>query len=251
MTSARFHSWQDFIMKKRGIVFNGFFLLYIVLIQPLILPALYGAINFEETYIVIGVLMLIAIVVETIGIYWKSKVIGSRKSPEAEFGWLFMLVWMFHAVVSIIVYMWALETFGVEITGDGQPHWSIYGCIFIVIKELAILFILILSDTSKKKSMSTAKELVADFFLLFFACIAYTSTWEAVTNQPGMKLSEYGAGEAALYAGVAGLIFLIFFIPIRMVHVIEDLYSMKTGRDVIEWAISILVVTVAAVAALF
>lgn len=239
----------NFINSRRGIIFNLLFLFYIGIVQPLFLESVLGIIYDDQKNITLGIIILVAIVVETIGIYYKSAALSQRVVDTERFSGGFFMIWIMHTVVTVIMYMWALSSFGIDVTAD-QPHPAMYVIFLVVIKELVVMgFIFLIED--RKKDISFKKEWMADLFLLFFACIAYTATWESISAGPNSSLSQYSYGEAAVQSFAAALLFIIFFIPIRMMHVIEDWYSIRSVREMIEWTVSMLLVTITAVAALF
>lgn len=241
------YSWE-------GGVFNLICALYFVFISPYVLEA--SIRNFEKGPTQIhwlGVALIIISILEVYAFPKKMKYVHKAIMDHGGKHVSRFYLWMFHAVISIIILFMIVESFGYEIvseTGeDSMPWWMTALIPGVVIKELYLLFTII--GTHKETDILEAydrpnkKEWILDLILLSYACLAYTVTWETITNN-----MQYKDEALLLYIVnliLMGIIFLICYLPIRIPYFIEELTQLKTNKDKLKFVISILVALLAAV----
>ncbi len=163
------------------------------------------------------------------------------------------LLWMFHAVISILLVMMALQSFGYDISpeNDSTPWWMMLLLFATVIKELFFLFFIwgIEENISKKKyKRPNKKEWILDLILLAYMCIAYSVTWETITYNTPMEKDNLVM--YILNIVVASMLFLMFYMPLRIPYLLEEMAGIKTTKDVLIFISSILLVLVPVIAAL-
>jgi hypothetical protein len=212
-----------------GIVFNTAFFLYALLLQPFVFQSMHAQLKQQGTTPLLGIIILLIIILELPALFIKSKVIRARLKHKSEEGsGLLMFGWMAHAVLSLLLFMFAVQSFGFSITAQDLPLWITIGMFLVVIKELAYLLGMILATEPLKESPKASKEFLADIILIAFACVSFTTLWELSAQQPGFHLSSYSLGEAIAQGIAAFMIFLIAFYGSRLPFFIEEFQQERT-----------------------
>ena len=168
-------------------------------------------------------------------------------------------LWIFHAVISIILLFQIAGCFGVKVglqPDKAFPWWLGLLIPLSVIKELVFSAFLLSdkSDGSKppnntetddpRYSRPSTREWIADVILVGYACLAYSATWSAITVN--MKIDGGHPILTALNGFLAVLLFLIFYLPLRIPYWIEECSRIETTADRWRLTASLLVVLVPA-----
>ncbi len=238
--------------QKRGILFNLFFLLYLFSFQPLLLREVSWIVERGQTNFWLGMLMIFVIVVETVGIFWKTPAVAQRlrilkqnkAAKETGFGFVF-LVWIFHTVIAVSVLMIAFNAFGVVIIRELEEMggWIILIFVGMIVKELIILLYWMDQFTAKEADKPAnqeqvqnnfRKEIFGDIALLIFGAVAFTSIWEFIAvNTPILPGSFFSIVSQYI---LAAFLCLIFFLPIRSLYIFEEYLTKSTRREnIIFW----------------
>lgn len=154
-------------------------------------------------------------------------------SPGAGF-WL----WLFHCVISIILLFLIAGCFGFRIEEGGEtelPRW-IQICIpLVVIKELVLsMFVISMNEDGESREPDprylrpSAKERFIDVILICYACLVWSATWGAITI--GLSMEKENPPMFVVNLFVSALLFLIFYLPLRIRYWIEETAQLKTGR---------------------
>jgi hypothetical protein len=241
------YSWE-------GGVFNLICALYFAFLSPYVLEA--SIRNFEKGPTQIhwlGFALIIISILEVYAFPKKMKYVHKAIMDHGGHAVSVFYLWMLHAVISIIILFMIVESFGYEIvseTGqDSMPWWMSILLPGVVLKELYLLFTIIgthdETDALEAYDRPNNKEWILDLILLSYACLAYTVTWETITNK--MQLKDEVLLMYVVNLILMAIIFLICYLPIRIPYFIEELNQLKTNKDRFKFVISILMALVAAV----
>ncbi len=219
-------SWSAFV--------SILFAIY-VLMEDTVLPYLYnslfskevykaasGVVFRQETSYILGIVLFAAMLMELIAVIIKGRFYPRRIST----GFL-ILIWIFHAVVSMVILMTGMTALGFDVSGEQAP--IAFAMFAVVIKEIIILCIIIAGPG--KKDAGTSLKISSDLFLLFFYCTGYTTVWMTLmtTENPANYLLS-GAHSAFLLVMnviLAVLLFCIFYLPLRLGYFITQGSSVK------------------------
>lgn len=206
----------------------------------------------------LGVLLALVMILEVYSLPEKLKfvhfAIRERREGDASSTGLFFL-WMFHTVISILVLFHAANAFGAKVfdreEGSEMPGWLGALIFLVVIKELYLLFPIWLSDganlSAERYARPKRREWFHDLVLVSYACLAYSLTWGMMADTP---LQREHPVMGVVNTLVASLLFLIFYLPMRIPYQMEEWAGVETGRDLLRWVLSILAALVPAIWAL-
>ncbi len=237
------------ISRSHGTLVTAIFVIYALFVQGWLLPMFGFVIGDGYGGRIAGIILLTIFVLETVGIWIKAPEIYARlKGENKEQSIHIFLVWMFHLVV-----MSFLLNFGLE--GLGIHHDSsefLYGFVMAIglIREIVLLVRIIMSEGATKKH-SGLNEIVADVFLTIFLCVGYTAIWETISANMQVELIMDDILLSVVYVGITMILFLIFFLPLRMMYVLEDFLTIRTKGDWMYWWFSILIAALAGVSPIF
>jgi hypothetical protein len=196
---------------------------------------------------VLGIILLFAMAGEFAAFILKSRYGAPCDSESAGV----FLLWMFHAVVSVIMTIVALGAFGFTFQGEevsGILAAALFGS---VIKELVMLMIIIGGSDTRKPSRK--KHLIADLLFLLFYSLAYTTVIGNIlkTNDYNNYLlaSHYSIPLIILYTFIVILLFFMLYLPLRIPYFLYERY--ENTKERILGAVSIILVAAAAVLPLF
>lgn len=215
---------KSLFYEQRGVFFNALFLVYLTTLQPLLLRRMDAVINRDQRDVFVGTLILLIMVMETLGIWLKVSGVMQRlreRAPERNpAGLFFFAVWALHTVLSALLLFPLLKSFGL----DQSEAVGMVLLILVVLKELVLLGYLMIGAENRAtrlfpKDLSRS-ELAGDLLLFLFAAVAFSATWGVIS--PGVPVFKGNLALILVNAFGAGLIFLILFLPLRMVYVIEE-----------------------------
>jgi hypothetical protein len=234
-----------------SITLNILFAFYILFFSSRLLGWSRDVVNTGESNWILGILIILALVVEPIALLYKEKRLKKKLAGEKiEIpGGLAFSLWMAHCVLGILMTMTVLTAFGVS-----SENLSATGFIVILIavaRELFIGYFFFLSDVKPdSNSNNPVPELVLDIALFFFSCIAYTSTW-GIVSQNADPLNEQNIALTLLNVACAFILFLIFFLPARMFYFIEEYLLARNKKELTTIALSVLLAGACALSGLF
>ena len=237
------------IIKQRGVLFNLFFLLYMLSLQPILLREVSWVIERGRLNPILGWLMVIVSVLETIGIFLKTPAVAKRldlakrvgEAEKAGTGFVF-LVWIFHTVIAVCLLMLAFQAFGVWSTGS-EDEISLTAALImfgLITKEIVILLYWMIKfapepEDQRKESTAeqwrkmTRREIAGDIALFIFAAVAFTSIWEYIAiNTP---IETGNIFYMLLQYALAGFLCLLFYLPIRSLYIFEEFLMRSSRRD--------------------
>ncbi len=193
------------------------------------------------------IILILAMAGEFTAFILKSKYGGEFSSDGAGI----FLLWMFHAVVSVIMTIIALGAFGITFQGE-EVNWILAAALFgSVIKELFILMVVI-AGTEKRKP-SRVKNFTADILFLFFYSLAYTTIISNLLKPNDynnyLLASHYSISLVILYTFIVILLFFMLYLPLRIPYFLYEKY--ESAKERILGALSILLVAATAILPLF
>ncbi len=242
-----------------GLVFNGVCGLYFLALAPWVREISISNIREEGTiYVWFGILVIAISLLEIYALPQKLRFVfkameakESRPGP----GWAFGL-WLFHTVISILLLFSVFAAFGYDISDEeaagSMPGWMVLLIVATVIKELVFLFIMIDGGSEESKlperySRPNGREWIADAILTVYACLAYTVTWETFTSN--LSLEPGNPVMFVVNLGVSSLLFLMFYLPLRIPYQLEEMERIETSRDWLRWGAEVLAALVPALIA--
>lgn len=249
---------SPFLAKKNiyqweGALFNLICALYFFLLAPLVMEA--SARNFEKGPAFIpwlGVALIIISLLEIYAFPRKMKYVHKAVQEEGKTVNSGFTLWMFHAVISIIILFMSVEAFGYEIAGENgentMPWWMAILIPAVVIKELYLLFTIIGVDPEENLDAyqrPNKKEWKLDLILILYACLAYTVTWQTITQN--MDMEKHNLPMYIMNLFLATLMFLIFYLPIRIPYFLEEITQMDTTKEWMRFIIPLLITIIAVI----
>lgn len=248
------HSIVRFILRFRFVFFNILFAIFALFLRKPFTNMLRNAMYGKETNYLLGIILLLAIVLETVAIAFKTKVLTIRmriEQPEKAGTNLscasIFILWIFHILVGEMVVLLASQA----LSGGDFESFSPFGIVMIfveVIRNIFILGFMLRTIPKEKQKIPIAKDFVADIFLFYFAITAYTATWGVIANMT-VVANHIAMTIANTLAAV--LIFLIFYIPLNMMYHFERRQYKQTKLQQALFFGSLLLVTFSAIYPLF
>lgn len=235
----------------RGIAFDLLFCLYIVFLEPLLLPELRLYLNQSYTYkrpsYWIAFLIIAAMLCEVPGIYLKFQAIGEKmlKAGLGKTGkgiWLRggFVIYLFHAAVGIVVAMSAFRAFGLTFH-ENENLFRLLFISYLVWEGIITYFIFSAKIPDGKRPRALIKNIAGETCLFIFGTIAFTITWR--TNP--VVITDFSSGSmlAMLFASI---LFLMFYLPCNLATVYDNFLTATSRRQVFYRIGSIILVVMAA-----
>ena len=244
------------IYRWEGLVFNAVCGAYFLFLAPTVVEASGQALRDPEARVIwLGILLSLTSLAEVYAFPVKMRFVKQAIRDRGDSRGHAFYLWMFHAVISVIILFVIAGSFGIKVAGtEGQeplPWWLAALLPVIVLKELFFLGCLwsgsAESDAAAPKYVRPAlREWIADGILLVYASVGYSATWSAITK--GLEMEWGDPVMLVVNLFVASLLFLLFYLPLRIPYWIEELAQIHSPRDVARLIASILVVMVPALA---
>ncbi len=236
-----------------GLIFNGVCILYFIFLSPKIAKVASSAMRDPDARpIWLGIILIVITLLEIYALPVKMRFVRWAIRKHGDKGNSGMVLWMFHAVLSIIILFTIAGSFGLKIgSGEGEtdiPWWMSLLLVATVIKELAFLMFMLGSgdDLPKGKyERPSVKERLIDLVLVIYACLGYTVIWGSITI--GLSMERQNTPMYIINLFVAGLLFLVFYLPLRIPYLIEERAQIKSGSDELRFCGSILAVMIPAI----
>ncbi len=249
---ARIYRWE-------GGLFNVLCAIYFITLGPRVVEAADHAIRVPGSKVIwLGILIIGISAAEIYAFPAKLRYVREAARGFGDTIGAGFLLWMFHAVISIILIFLSASAFGVTISDSseaGMPWWLSLLIPVVVIKELVFLGFLMWDkeDTAAPSAdpryrRPNRREWLLDLILLGYACVAYSATWGMITNNLSMERENPVMFIVNLF--VSSLLFLIFYLPLRIPYWLEEIAQTKTRSDRIKLIASILLVLIPAIARL-
>lgn len=240
--SEKIYAWE-------GLGFNLLCGLYFLFLSPLLQQSSTESIREGRIYPWVAILLILISLLEVYAFPKKMKYVQvavlkhQKKMPNG-----FML-WLGHTVLSIVLCFAAMSALGYDMgDADAMPWWMVLILPAIVIKELYFLVLMMglgheVQNTAKYQRPNK-KEWILDVMLLAYACIAYTVGWQGLST--GMDMDKDILPLYVVNLLLTSIIFLIFYMPLRIPYYLEEIAQLKTTGDCVKFVASILLVLIAA-----
>jgi hypothetical protein len=234
------------------IIYDLFFSLFVVFVEPYLLPELKNYANsvHDHPALWIAVLILSALAAEVPGVYLKFKAIGSRmlKDGTGRPGECIALKWgvlllVLHSAIGVFVMLFAFRALGL----DFHRNENLFRVFFLaaLIRE-SIIFYLIFSARIPREQLKnyTLKNTIADFCLFLFSVITFTTTWRVIPES-GKTFQADSIIELMLLIFFTSILFLMFYLSSNMTSVYENFVTARSRKQLLyRFASLFLVVTI-------
>ena len=206
-------------------IFTLLFYTYALFGAPWFRGSLRRAFETEEVCLWPGLILIFALVAETIALPEKFRSWHSNNEKETDIPLkLGSAICITHVILTYFLGIYILDSFGVmggvKIEG-AQSRWMAITFILLFFREGYLLFATG-SALRSKKPISKIGKISAGVLLLCFQCIAYTAYWD-VMMAIGPTTSMHWAMWLVLGPALI-LIFYIVYLPIRMTDLLETYY---------------------------
>lgn len=224
---------QEHTIKSLG--YYGIFWLWVLLVEPTVMQIAGIVVHEGATSIFLSVLTGAALILETL--VWRSKVAHMKTAHTfPKNTGLVTTLWVGHmlgSMIVLIVFCSALGIFNLNATEFTPLNFVVLLLMMgLVIKEIVFLMNL-MDDTPQPARYSLNKTNSA---LLFATLIMHSCFWGLATSS-GAPLHTYGFLEMLLVqAPMAGLLFLISYLPSRVLPFLEE-YATQGGTRAGRWSI--------------
>ena len=207
----------------------------------------------DVTYLpVFGLLILALNVLELYAFPKKIKLVGKLlKDKRRKFGTNSIVLWLFHLTISVVAIIVILNSFGYDLGGDQEDIsiWIALVIMAVVIKEIYLLMFFINDDKLSEKEYKKLKkkEWIYDIILILYSWFAFTIMWTAVSKVGNTDMNKENILMYVLNLVIVSVLFLIFYLPLRIPYFLEEQALIKTKEDYFKFIFSILIVLVALV----
>ena len=215
------------IWHQAGTRFNLIFAGSVFGIQAAALGTLHDVLHNDAVSFTLGVLLVIGLFVETVALYWKWKEMRMNY-PGVESSGVVFIVWFTHLVLGPILWMLALDAFGLDLESSAI---GMIGIVAIVIRDLALfMFFMGLDPLPKDADIPKIrfKGKIADVMLVVFSITAYFLIWEGMLGDMTFRGQRFLATLGELIAAI--MLFFFFYLSTRMGHFIEESYAIEAGK---------------------
>jgi len=205
--------------------FTLLFYAYALFGAPWFRGSLRSAFETEEVCLLPGLILIFALVAETIALPEKFRAWHSNNGKETGIPLkLGSAICITHVILTYFLGIYILDAFGVmggvAIKGT-EARWMAITFILLFFREGYLLFATG-SALRSKKPISKTVEIAAGVLLLCFQCIAYTAYWD-VMMAIGPTTELHWAAWIVLGPALI-LVFYIVYLPIRMTDLLETYY---------------------------
>ena len=239
-------------LSLRFAVINIVFALYVLFLQPILLPFLKNAADntVSGSNPVIGALLLGALLLEVPGLYYRMKQIGNRllslypkRAGSAITVPYILLPVILHTALGVIITIYAFHSFGF---GFHTDEWMFRLFFIIALVREGIIIYILYSRKIPIQPVPIRKltPFITDGILFYFNCIAFTATWEVISTGNG---AESSITFALLHFFFASILFLMFYLPCNLTYLAEDFLMLRGKRELLIRLTALIMVTISAV----
>ncbi len=249
-TSDKIYNWE-------GLIFNLLCALYCTFLGPSVLAVSTHNLQEEASFMPwFGIVLLTISLLETYALPKKMNYVHKSILNHQDVAGSGFVLWMFHLLISLSITVAALKAFDINVLENGASHttnwYAVVLLVLVVIKELYLL-LFIVGGFGEEEQLNNyerpnKKEWICDLILCCYACIAYTVIWESMTE--GMRMEKENPPMFLLNICVSSLLFLFFYLPLRIPYYLEEMAQIKTKKEVLKFVFSILIVLIFVIAKL-
>ena len=217
--------WQEAlsnIFRYRGTVFNAAFLGFFILIQPLLYSRVINFFEVGQADYLLGGIILIAIVLEHFGFMLKVpaamvRIDGER--PRYNYAALNLGFWALRLLIIVFMSLSLVRFFGL----DQNFEW-LYMVILLglILKEMYLWPYAFAGEdyVSFDPAERARNEFLGDLLMFSFSALSFSCIWS-------IPHSHYAQNQYFLSA----VIFLVVFLAVRMIYLIEEICLIRNWRD--------------------
>jgi hypothetical protein len=202
----------------------------------------------------VGFLILVLILAETYAYFKKMKFVNYfYHKMNKSIGVGGFVLWLMHFVVIFFFLYVALAAFGYkQILDDGDQIPSWISLLFFVTALKEIIFIMPIVDMSimDKQNVKPQKKWYVDVILLLNTWLIYTILWMTLASSGQVSLQVENIGMYILNIILASVVFLFFYLPLRIPYILQDILKIKTTTDFIKFSFPIVLVLYSAISKL-
>jgi len=237
----------------KGVVLNVVSAFYFLTLSPYIEKISLDKFSGEKSYLpLLGLLLMILSVFEIYAFPKKMKLVKKlmkEKGKKAETGQV--VLWFFHAAISMVTLMIILSAFGYDVTNPKveTPFWVALMMMVLFIKEVYFLLVIINEAIIDKKEFKKLKEIEMfyDIILVVYSWIAFSIIWTGVSKIGDRDMHSENIGLYIINLFAVSFIFFMTYLPIRIPHLLEETTLAKTKEDYFKFVFSILLILAALV----
>jgi len=207
-------------------MYDILFYAYVLFVAPFLAGAIGEALKAPELRLVPGLIILGAVVCESIALPVRFAMWGSGRKDDTHGVPLALgsTVSICHIILSYFLCMYMLDSFGVMGTEEMSvlQNWVLGTVMVLVFARETWLFIAAGMAMRAKKAPSRRQTIMSDILLLAFQCIAYTTYWDVMFGSEAVRGLHWVA--TVFLAGGLILVFYILYLPMRMADVLGTYY---------------------------
>jgi hypothetical protein len=211
---------------KRNLVLNLAFCVYLATLNPLITHQLRLIVVREQPNPLWACIIWALIIAEFFAIHIRYPAMRLRiqqsRSVQGMGGTFLILLCIAHLLVNMILVLAALQAMNINLENNKSAFTIVL--IFSCFKEVYLLFYLMLLDMKVKPWRAERAGRLSgglDLVFLIYACLGFSATWELTFGDQvlGMELDT-----ALVLSAILLVVFCLFFLPLRLMALIEEWY---------------------------
>ncbi len=212
----------------RGLIGNLIFAVYALWFEGPVAEAAMRAVHAHQTNVGLGLSIVGLVALEPWLLREKRRQIswrvatGHQAHDEVWSTGAPLFLWLFHAMVTVVM-------MGVALFALDPPRLVLYPAILVLIAREGYLLFAVFLEVEFPAPGASVPEALVDAGLVAFQCVAYSTTWHLITGASG-PINEQSLGPTLLNAVVAGLLLLMFLVPSRSAHFLEQALFARTPR---------------------
>jgi len=242
---------------NKGAVFNLVFSFLILVVGPWYIKEVKLVKEFEDTSLVIALLLLLGVLAEPWALYIKIRSIYASTNVKRDLTGRFIYLWMAHCVVTVLTVLTMAYAMPGSLKWINMPLFWLIGT-----KELVFLFFLLnfgivdLDENGKEikkvNKISNRKIFLADILLSVYAFLAFGVTWQSVGATGFLQGTMNELADSVLFRLFTyTFMFFMLYYPIRLAQFIEEWLSNRTKQQKRYYYLSLLVTMISCIGPLF
>jgi len=228
--------------------------LYFYFLAPLVYEKIMAVLHDEKEIPWVGFLIIALIIGETYAYFKKMKFVNYfYHKMNKSIGIGGFVLWLMHFVVTFFFVYVALAAFGykkVLDAGDQIPSWMSLLFFVMALKEITFIMPIVGVSFSEKKREKPTNHWHVDLILLINTWLIYTVLWGTLSTSGQVNLQVENTGMFILNIIFASVVFLFFYLPLRIPYLLKDTLYLKTTSDYIKFSLPIVLVLYSAISKL-
>lgn len=214
---------------------------YLVAADQFVFDAVQSVYRGNQQSLALGICLLFLLAIETIAL-WIKLPIAVTAARSAKGVNPVILLWIFHTLVSLLIYVRIMQSLGYSTVAD-KPLWVKIGMGVMIVRSLVLLF-RALSD--KEVYRPQRFEWLADAALTLYACAVYTLAWDSLVAGLAPKRVHLKDVIATT------VLFCMVALPLSWAYYIEEWKNADTWRErCIAYGSTLIYITAGVLSALF